>query len=158
VANLVKWAAGGGVGLTYTTAFGTEINSLANGSVAVSTVVVANGTPLDVLADVSFSVTGTTASTGVNYLSFYLLPQNQDGTTYGDGVASGTTAPSTNPYFVGSVTLKNGVTAAALVGTLRGITLPPVSFKFAVVNNSGAALAASTNNIKYITYTENLNG
>src|SRR4051794_9475755 len=94
MANLVKWAAGGGVGLTATSCFGTEVNSLAAGSVAVSTLVIANGTNLDILANLSFSVTGTTPATGSPTLDVYLLPLNQDGTTYGDGIASGTTAPS----------------------------------------------------------------
>lgn len=156
MANLAKWAAGAGVGLTWTSAFGTEINSLAAGSVAVSTIVVANGTALDLYADISFSITGTTAATGTQYLSLYLMPLNQDGTTYGDGVASGTVAPTQGA--VANVALALGKTSVALVGMARGLVLPPGSFKLALVNNTSNAFAASPNTVAYRTYLENLNG
>ena len=157
MANLTKWAAGAGAGLTWTSCFGTELNSLATGSVAVSTTIIANGTPLDLYADVSFSLTGTTGATGSVYFALYLLPLNQDGTTYGDGTASGTTAPGAT-YMVSSAIVPNSKTSVALTGMFRGIILPPLSFKFALVNQTGNSLSASGNTIKYITYLENLNG
>lgn len=151
------WIAGAGAGLTWTSCFSTEVNSLANGSVAVGATVISNGTALDQTADLSFSVTGTTAATGSPYLGFYIMPLNQDGTTYGDGTASGTVAPAIN-YLFANIFVPNSITAAALVGNVTGFQIPPGSFKFAVVNGTGNALASSGNTIKYRTYDVNLSG
>jgi hypothetical protein len=151
------WIAGAGVGLTWTSCFGTEINSLASGSVAVSSVVIANGTALDQTADVSFSITGTTPSSGSPYIALYLMPLNQDGTTYGDGTTTGTALPGSN-YLVANVFLPLSLTSAALLGSVTGIVIPPGSFKFAVADQTGNSFAASGNAIKYRTYDTNLAG
>jgi hypothetical protein len=159
MANLAKWAAGGGVGLTWTTAFGaSDFNSLANGSVAVSTsAVIANGTALDIYADISYSLT-TQSGTGTPLVAFYMLPLNQDGTTYGDGTVSGTTAP-VGTYSIGSVLLQPSKTAGTVhTGTLRMVVLPPGSFKLAMQNAAGFAFGASGHSVKYRTYVENNNG
>jgi len=138
-------------------AFGTEIDSLAAGDVAVSSVVIANGTALNLYSDVSFSLTGTTPTSGVAYFTLYLLPLNQDGSTYGDGTVSGAVLPGSN-YQVGSVQVPLSVTSGTLTGMMRGIVIPPGSFKFAIANQTGNALAASPNTVSYRTYSENLNG
>ncbi len=151
------WIAGAGVGLTWTSCFGTEINSVADGSVAVGSVVIANGTALDQTADISFSITGTTGASGSPYIAFYLLPLNQDGTTYGDGTVSGTSEPGAN-YLVGNVFVPLSLSSAALLGSITGIVLPPGSFKFVVGNQTGNSFAASGNAIKYRTYDTNLAG
>lgn len=154
------WIGGNGQGLTYGSAGFTvaNFNSLASGSVVVASSAITNTSALDIYADVSYSLTVGGTTTGTSYVALYLLPLNQDGTTYGDATANGATAP-TAAYLVSTSTALSGVTSGnAIVGTFRGIILPPGNFKFAVVNQLGVALnAAAAATVSYRTYVENLN-
>lgn len=136
-----------------------EVNSLPNNGGALGTAVIANGTSLDLYADVSFVVTVGGTTTAASAITVYLLPLNADGTTYGDGYASSTTTQPAAGYAVGSIGVKVGVTSGSTVtGTIRGIVLPPGNFKLALGNNLGIALSATaalTLSIKL--YNENLN-
>jgi hypothetical protein len=161
MANNTGWAAGRGQGLTYATAGFTAatFTSLATGSVVVASSAIVNTTALDLYADVSFAFTLAATGTPVGaYMSLYLLPLNQDATTYGDNTPTGTTAPGAS-YLVSSalvaITAGNGV----IVGTFRGITLPPANFKFAIVNNLTVGLNGTNANavVSYRTYNEGLN-
>lgn len=160
MANRTAWVAGLGQGLTYGSAgfTATDFNSLANGSVVVATSAITNGTALDLYADVSFVLTVGGTTTTASFFSLYILPLNQDASTYGDGIATGTVAPVAG-YLVGSIGVKSGVTTGNTVtGTFRGHVLPPGSFKYAVVNNSTVALNASAAaTVSYRTFLENLN-
>lgn len=159
MAGKTSWVAGAGAGLTYATCgfTATDFNSLANGSVVVAASAVTNGSSLDLYADVSFvfTVGGTTLAS--SYFTLYVLPLNQDASTYGDGVATGTTAPV--GYQASAIGVKSGVTSGNTVaGTFRGILLPPGDFKYAIVNNLGVALnSTSAATVKHRTYNENLN-
>lgn len=160
MANTTAWIAGRGPGLTWTTAGFTaaNFNSLANGSVVVASTALVNGTNLDLYADVSFVTTVGGTTTASSYYALYLLPLNQDGTTYGDNVANGSAAPAAG-YQVSAVGVLSGVASGStVVGTFRGIVLPPGSYKFAIVNNLGIALSATAAaTVNYRTYNENLN-
>ena len=90
-------------------------------------------------------------------LTFFMQPLNQDGSTYGDGIASGTVLPVLG--YIGSMLWPTSSTAAAQTGFLKiGIEIPPTSFKLGVVNNLGSALAASGNTISIALNNYNLNG
>jgi hypothetical protein len=160
MANTTGWIAGRGPGLTWTTAGFTaaNFNSLANGSVVVASTALVNGTNLDLYADVSFVLTVGGTTTTSSYFALYLLPLNQDGTTYGDNTANGATPPSTS-YQVASAGVLSGVASGStVVGMFRGILLPPGSYKFAITNNLGVALNATASaTVNYRTYNENLN-
>lgn len=157
MANIQKWVAGAGVGLTWTTAQGsTDVDSITNTTVKASTTIIDNSSALDLYADLSISLGSITSGAGTPYFAVYLQPLNQDGTTYGDGVASGTTAPAAT-YFVGTIMCPASATAV-ITGTLRGIVIPPGSFRFTFQNMTGATLAGSANVIKYRTYNLNNNG
>ena len=157
MANTTRWVLD--VAFTPASFLAADLNSLASGGGALSTSIVTNSTTLDLYCDVSFvvAVGGTTTTT--SYLTLYLLPLNQDGTTYGDGYASSTTTQPVGGYTAGSIGVKPGVASASTVtGMFRGVILPPGNFKFALGNNLGVALyttAAIT--MKYRTYNENLN-
>ena len=143
---------------SWTAAFGTEINSLAAGSVAVSSVIISNTTNLYTDAWISVALGAVATGTGAPNLAFYVLPLNQDGTTYGDGTVSGTVLPGAG-YSVGAITWAPSLASAAQTGQMKiGIEIPPNSFKLAVVNNIGNALAASGNTIAIATDAINLNG
>ena len=95
---------------------------------------------------------------GTPSLAFYLLPLNQDGTTYGDGTVSGTVLPGPG-YYIASITWAPSLAAAVQTGQVNiPAGIPPNKFKLAVVNNIGNALAASGNTIAIATDALNLNG
>lgn len=147
-----KWIAGSGVGLTWTAAFSTEVNSVVNGNAILSSVAIANGTALDIFTDVSISLGSVAAGAGAPYIGIYLVPLNEDGTSYGDG-RFGTSAagPPASQYFVGSIpTLIS--TTAVITGSVLGIIMPPGTFKFILYNQAGVTLAASANVVDYRTY------
>jgi hypothetical protein len=146
-----KWISGSGQGLTWGSAFGTETNSLASGNAVLSSIAIANGTALDIFADISIALGSAVFPAGSPYIGFYLYPLNQDASTYGDG-RFGTTAagPPLSQYFVGAIPLVVGTQAQE--GALTGIVLPPGSFKFVAYNGAGIALAASANTFSYRTY------
>ena len=136
-----------------------DFNSRANGSVVVAATALDNDSGLDLDAEVSFTMEVGGTTTTASRLDLYILPLNQDGTTYGDAQATGTTVPA-GTYWVTSCLLKTGITSGnAVVGSFPRVALPAADFKFAIVNNSGAALdstAAAT--VKYRTVNRNLNG
>jgi hypothetical protein len=146
-----KWIGGSGQGLTYGSAFGAEINSLVNGNAVVSSITINNATALDIFADVSYVAGATITTAAPNYLGFYLYPLAEDLSTYGDGRFATTTAgPPPSTYWVGNMTF-NAAASTTIAGTIRGIILPPGSFKFLLYNQAGATLAASQTN-GYRTY------
>lgn len=144
--------------LSWASAFGSEINSLASGSCAVSSTVLDNTTSLYTDGWVSVSLGSLATGTGAPSLDFYMLPLNQDGTTYGDGTASGSTAPAP-AYYVGSITWNASLASGTQVGQLKLVgIIPPAKFKLAAVNNTGNALAASGNTVSFASDKFNLNG
>lgn len=162
-AGFSSWGTGKGNsnnGLTWFTAGFTltDFNSLANGSVVVAASAIGNSTALDLYADVSGSLVVGGTTTTSSYLSLYILPLNQDGTTYGGGTATGGTLPVAQ-YLVATVGVPTGITSgSAVTFQFRGIVLPPGDFKWAVANNLGVALNASAvAAVQNRTYRENLN-
>ena len=147
-----RWVAGVGIGLTWASCAGSELNSLSNGNAVQSSVVVTNGTNLDLLCDVSISLGSVASGSGVPFIGLYFYPLNQDGTSYGDGrFGSAAAGPPPTAYFVGSIPVVASVTAV-IVGMVRGIWLPPGSGVFTFYNQAGIATAASSNTAKYRTY------
>lgn len=158
-AGTSSWVSGNGQGLTYGSAGFTAscFNSLANGSGCVTSQI-DNSTALDLYTDLSFVLTVGGTTTAGSYFTLYLLPLNQDGTTFGDNTGSGGTAPQST-YAVGSVLVKSGITTGnTVVGSVRGVLLPPGKFILGLWNNTGIALnAAAAATVSYRTYNENLN-
>ncbi len=142
---------------TWQAAFGTEINSLASGSYALSSVIIDNTSGLLTDGTISVALGSVAPSAAAASLAFFLQPLNQDGTTYGDGIASGTVTPVSG--YIGSLSWPTSSTAAAQTGSFKiGIEIPPTKFKLGVVNNLGSALAASGNTIALALNKLNLNG
>lgn len=146
------FVAGSGAGLTWTAAFGSEVNSVVSGNAVLSSIQIDNSTTLDVFADVSISLGSVTPGAGVPFLGLYLYGLNEDGTSYGDG-RFGTSAagPPPSSTFVGSISCVPS-TAGVITGMARGIILPPGKFKFVLYNLAGVTLAASANVVDYRTY------
>lgn len=165
MANRTAWAAGNGVGLTWTSCFtGSDIASLASGSTILSaSSAITNGTALDIYADISVELTiGSATPSSGGYIGIYLAALLADGTTYGDGsMTSGGSAIARAPPFspVGIVPLESAAATTLLAGFIQGIIIPPGTFLFGLYNNSGITLSATGGNnvVKYRTYNQNLN-
>ncbi len=159
MANLLEYSTAG----SWTNAFAAaDFNALANGSSIISSATaVANGAG-SILADLSFiMVTSTMSPTaaGGAGLDFYLLPLLHDGTTYPDGESTATAAnQATGTYFVGRMVLRGKATSTQ-AGALRGIVVPNGTFKWYVINSTGAALPSSASNMtcQYRLYGYDLN-
>ncbi|MDD2878708.1 MAG: hypothetical protein PHZ23_15935 [Acidiphilium sp.] len=148
---LAKWAAA----LSYTAAFGTEINSLAAGSTAIGSVIIDNTTTLATDGYISWSLSAATTA-GTSYLSFYLLPLNEDGTTYGDNTATGTATPDSQ-YYVGNAPVQPPA-SGNVVGSIYIGNIPATKFKLAVYNGTGNAFGATAGTISFASNDINLNG
>lgn len=160
--NRTSWVAGNGAGLTWSTAINSsDLASMSNGNTVLSTISdIANGTSLDQFMDVSVrcAIASNTIAAGAN-LALWLYALLDDGSTYGDGqLVAGTQAAKT-PLFspIGVIPLLAAASQTTLVGAVTGILLPPGSFRLALQNNSGFALTAGTQTVKYRTYNQNLN-
>jgi hypothetical protein len=133
-----------------------NLNSLPSGGGALSTGVIANGTNLDQFADFSFAVTvGTGGSGAGGFVTLYLLPLNQDGTTYGDGYVTNNSAQPSAGYAIGSIGVSTGTAAT---GMIQFVNLPPGSFKLVFGNNVQNTLSATASlTLSYRSYNVNLN-
>lgn len=147
-----RWIAGNGVGLSETSCFGTELNSLVNGNAVLSSDQIDNTSALDTFADISTNLGSVTTGSGAPFIGLYLYVLNEDGSTYGDGnFTSSATGPPPSAYFVGAIPCQVSA-AGAIVGTARGILLPPKKLKFVLYNEAGVTLASSGNTVDYVTY------
>lgn len=162
MAARTAWTAGNGVGFTWTTAINSaDLASMANGSSVVSSVAdIANQTNLDMFMDVSVrcAIASSTIVAGAN-LALWLYELLDDGSTYGDGQFTNGTQAALTPVFppFATIPLKAAASQTLLLGYANQIMIPPGSFRLALQNNSGFALTAGTQTVKYRTYNLNLN-
>jgi hypothetical protein len=127
----------------------TELNSLASGSLIVSSVGGASGkftnndTAQGIFADLflTLGAIGTALSAGANVAGWF-LDSPDSGTTY----ESLTAQPARPPDFIiplPATTISGGTVFAA-----HGIVLSALQFKVLVMNNSGQTFASSANTLK----------
>lgn len=122
----------------------TGLNSLASGASIDSAAIdnTSTGSPANMtLADFEINLASVNITSATGYFSIYLIP-SIDGTNYPD-YTTGTTPVTPAHYFAGQMNTiaKNGTQRQTLVG----VQLPPGKFKVVLVNNTGVALAASSN-------------
>ena len=143
----VTWAAPSSL----TGYFTTELNSLADstsdttGFSAVGAEI-ANATSLNrfMALELVIAAQGSARSAG-GFLAVY-INFAADGTNYDD------TSNKALGEMIAYFPLDAATTARRI--TKRDIPIPPVDFKLLVLNDTGQALAASGNTLKYITYNE----
>jgi hypothetical protein len=130
---------------THTDALTTGLNSLANGSTALSAAI-DNSSDHFIYIDCELEVTFGTAPALNSPVELYVLP-SQDGTNYADGSAG---APGTvpAPHCLRGVFLVRNVTSAQRV-ILERIEVPPGLYKLLVRNMAGQSMAASGNVLAY---------
>lgn len=144
MANVIKLIAGAqsayaGAGFT-----ASDFNSRASGSVVVAATAIDNATNLDLLMEVSAQfANGATTTTANSYFGLYLLPLNQDGSTYGGGAVTGTTLPPQHLWKTNAFTLTGITSGNTLFIEFPPILLPRSSFKLAISNITGGTLNAS---------------
>lgn len=159
MASVAKFVAGGVSAYSSCGFTASDFNSLANGSFVLASSTTDNGTNLDLLAEVSFIATVGGTTTAGAYLALWIMPQNRDGSTYGDTIGNGSTLPAAT-YFAGSAGVKVGVTSGnTIVGTFPRILLPRGVFKFGISNHVGVAFNATASvTAEFRTTNLNLNG
>lgn len=132
--------------------FSTEVNSLANGNAVLAASAIDNSTNLDRIVDFSVSLGSVTPGAGAPYIGVYLIPLNQDGSTYGDGrFGSAAAGPPPSEYWAGNIRCKAS-TAGVITGIIQGARLPPGSFKWCIYNQAGVSLASSSNTLQHRIY------
>lgn len=159
-ASRTAWTAGNGVGFTWATAIASaNMASMTNTQSVLDSTDQTNQTALDLFADISISliIASSTIAAGANIALWqYIL--NQDGTTYGDNhltTTAATATPSAPP--IATVPCFAAATQTSIIGNATGVLLVPGTFRWAMQDNSGFALTAGTQTIKYRTYNTNLN-
>jgi hypothetical protein len=161
MANRTAWTAGNGVGLTWTTAINSaDMASIATTSSVLSSVAdIANGTNLDIFADLSVELVTASVTPAAGTGIFFWLYALLDGGGYGDSALVSGTQKTWIPAFppCGIITPNTTITSqTSFTGFVQGIIIPPGSFRFAM-NCNIAALTSGTQTVKYRTYNTNLN-
>lgn len=157
-----SWVAGLGEGLSWGPLFSssaaTDINQstpIPNASCVMSTITVANGTALDIYADISIrcGIASSTIVAGANF-AIYLYGLLDDGSTYGTGELTAGTVSTALPSIAPAAIfpLRAAASQTVLTGFAQGILLPPGTFKAVFQNNSGFALNSTGNVCQYRTY------
>lgn len=122
------------------------LNSLADGSVAMSSTTIANGTDLDFYMDVSLFL-GSFNPSGAPYIELHLAALMHDGTTYPDVLAGG-------PTMIATAQVATGASTKEVIWTPPRfpLVIPPGTFQVGIGNRTGTTFAASGNALQYRTY------
>ena len=148
MANIGKWNAP-----SLTTILTTELNSLGSGSQSAASAAVANQTNLDIYVDIEVVLGALSPTTGA-YVALYIL-EAVDGTNY--PAQSAADLRLTTSQLLVSIPIGTTASTAQRV-VARNVMIPPGSFKIILDNQTGVALAASGNTVKFNAYDFNLNG
>lgn len=139
----------------------TDFNSLANGSFVLAASAITQSSNLDDYINASFSLVVGGTTTAASYLTLYLFPLNQDGSTYGDATGTGSALPAPS-YWMTNAYAKIGISNGnAIVGSFPRVFIGDLAsdFKLGIANNLGVALNASAAAVvKYLTINTNGNG
>jgi len=126
----------------------TELNSLANDGIAVSTEI-DNSTDLYLFDDVEWhNQTWGGVPTAGAVIELYTVLEEFDGTGYEDGADGTTTPPAANLAGVFNIR----ASTAPQTHILRQIPIPPQKFKYVVINKAGQTTASSGNTLRRVPY------
>lgn len=135
-----------------TTVLSTELNALVASSGKAISAALSNSADINghngyLFADLELAVDFVTAPTAGTVVELYLLPSIDGGTTYPDGSTS--ILPQSSLY-VGGFAVRN--TTAAQVMVIRGVALPPGSYKYLVQNTTNQPFPATGSTMRQNVY------
>jgi hypothetical protein len=149
MANIGKYNTPG----TLVTVLSTELNALANNTLSAASAAINNASNLDILANLELVLAALSPTTGA-YIDIYIA-EAVDGSNY--PTPSG--ADARLQLTMKLCTFFLGVTASTAQRiTIRGVELPPTTFKLYLDNQAGVTLGATGNTLKLLPYDFQLNG
>jgi len=149
MANIGKWNAPSAT----VTVLSTGLNSLANATMSAASSNIANQTNLDIYVDVEVVLASLSPTTGA-FVALYIL-ESIDGTNF--PAQSDADLRLTTTQLLVAIPVGTTATTAQRVAA-RNIVIPPGLFQIKLDNQTGVALAASGNTVKFNAYDVNLNG
>lgn len=161
MANIIRPVAGAVANYTSCGFVATDFNSLGYLSTILmpTSAAIDNTVNLDNYMDVSFSLVVGGTTTAGSFFSLYLLPLNQDATTYGDGLSSPSITSPGASYWMTNAFVRAVTSGTALVGTFPTIWLPRKKFILGITNNLGVSLSVGAAAVvQYNTTNINANG
>lgn len=153
----LKLEAGGVSSWTSISLTAADFNSLADGSFVLLDGTIDNSTELDLLAEIAGTVTVGGTTVARSCMPVFLLPEHQDGSTYGDGTTDGTSAPNSS-YWASTLGARVGITSGNVckMVTPRPFLLTRGIHKIGIQNKLTVALHSTASAAFYIR-TTNLN-
>jgi hypothetical protein len=133
---------------TIASALTTELNTLTNGSYSAASGAIDNETGLFLYVDVELSLASLNP-TGTPSCSLFIVKSVDAGSNFEDG--GGATAPA-NEALLCSFSLSTGASTKRRV--VANLLIPPLQFKFVLLNNTGVSTAASGNTVRYRRHNE----
>jgi len=149
MANIGKWNAPSAT----TTVLSTGLNSLTSGTMSAASSTISNQTNLDIYVDVEVALAALSPTTGA-YVALYIL-EAIDGSTF--PAQSDADLRLTTTQLLTVVPIGTTASTAQRVA-VRNVVIPPGAIQIKLDNQTGVALNASGNTVKFNAYDFNLNG
>jgi len=143
VSNSVSWATAEAI----TTALSTGLNSLANGALSANSGTIANSTGLFRFINLEVALASLTPTAGA-YLTILIL-YTMDGTNFADS--------SSSNVFAQKATFTPSTSTGAKRLIMENVPIAPLDFQLVLLNQTGVALNASGNTVKYMRHNEQIN-
>lgn len=147
--NIGKWNAPSAT----TTVLSTGLNSLANNTMSAASSTITNNTNLDIYVDIEVALNTLSPTTGA-YVALYIW-ESIDGTNF--PAQSDADLRLTTTQLLCTVPIGTTASTAQRVA-VRNVVIPPGQFQIKLDNQTGVALNAATNTVKFNAYDYNLNG
>lgn len=149
MANIGKWSTPSST----VTILSTGLNSLASATMSAASSNITNQTNLDIYVDIEVALAALSPTVGA-YVALYIL-ESVDGTNFPS--QSDADLRLTTSQLLIAIPIGTTASTAQRVAA-RNVIIPPGLFQIKMDNQTGVALAASGNTVKFNAYDINLNG
>jgi hypothetical protein len=149
MANIGKWNTPSAIASELTTG----LNSLANNTMSAASSTIGNDTNLDIFVDVEVVLASLSPTAGA-FVAIYIL-EAPDGSNF-PAQSDADLRLTTSQLLVAIPIGTTAATAQRVVA--RNVVIPPGKFQIKLDNQTGVALNASGNTVKFLAYDYNLNG
>ena len=134
---------------------GTELNSLASGSMATSAAAYDNTSNLDIYVDIEVLLAAfSPVTTTPPYVTLF-VQESVDGTNF--PAQSAADMRLTSSQLLVTIPIGEAASTAQRV-VARQVQIPPAKFNVLLDNQTGTTFAASGNTVRFLPYNLNLNG